>query len=219
MSKDTIGLYNYTLQYSDMDQPVLKDFSIELKTSESTAIIGPSGAGKSTLLRVLNKKYSHYASIPQNLLLIPELSVFHNIYTGRLDDFPTIYNLLNLIRPIKKRVREIEELSSRLGIKDLLFKTCKNLSGGEQQRVAVIRALYRDTPLFFADEPVSAMDPENAKKTLKLLTENRRCISSMHNTNLALQFFDRIIGLKNGTIIFDKPADEIDKILLKELYR
>ncbi len=213
-----LNLKNFTFSYPQAENPVLTNINLTFKDGESVALIGPSGAGKSTLLNHLKRKTPQSSMIHQEYLLVPQLSVFHNIFMGRLDKNRTIYNLINLIYPLRKERANVQRTARLLDMDKFIDVQCRKLSGGEQQRVAVSRALYRDSSLCFADEPVSAMDPENGEKTISLLTTGRTTIASMHNTELALKYFDRIVALKNGGIHFDLKPLDVDAGELKELY-
>ena len=93
------------------------------------------------------------------------------------------------------------------------------LSGGQRQRVAIGRALYRKKSVFFGDEPVSALDPEQARHILKyLISEHDTLVVSLHNRRLALDYFDRIIALKGGHISYDGPVVELSAHQLDRLY-
>lgn len=208
-----------SVTYPGECKPALDGVSLKVTEGESVAIIGPSGAGKSTLLRILHEEMLESSLIHQEYLLVPQLSLFHNVYMGKLDAFRTMYNLLNLCIPQNKVFKEVYEISKELDIHELIKKKCRELSGGEQQRTAVARALYRDAKVCFADEPVSAMDPENARRTLSLLTSRTTVVASMHNTDLAFAYFDRIIGLREGRVAFDLAADKVSQAQLDFLYR
>lgn len=208
-----------TLTYPGECKPALDGVTFAVHEGESIAIIGPSGAGKSTLLSALHEKVTESSLIHQEYLLVPQLSLFHNIYMGKLDTFNTLYSMLNLCFPQKKVYREIYEICQKLDIHGLLKKKCCEISGGEQQRTAVARALFRKSNICFADEPVSAMDPENASRTLALLTSQMTVVASMHNTTLACLHFDRIIGLRAGQIVFDLSSHEVTQQALDRLYR
>src|SRR5262245_64736114 len=119
--------------------------------------MGRSGAGKSTLLNLLHARLADkVALIPQAAALVKTLSVFHNVYMGRLDRHSTWYNLRNLIWPARKDVAEIERVLDLVGLTDKLFAKAGALSGGQQQRTSVARALHNGRPLVIGDEPVSA---------------------------------------------------------------
>ena len=107
------------------------------------ALVGKAIAGKSTLLSALQSQMKNNAAlIPQDLGLVNNLSVFHNIYIGRLNSYSSIYNLLNLAWPQKRKSGKIKPLVERLGLVENLFKPTGELSGGQQQRTAICRASF-----------------------------------------------------------------------------
>jgi phosphonate transport system ATP-binding protein len=209
------------------DATVIHDLSLTLYSGEKVMVLGNSGAGKSTLLNYLFKHthekdsvLSRSALIPQELGLIENLSVFHNVFMGRLDQYNWAYNLLNLIFPQSLQRQQISAQLSLLGLDDFLFRAVAQLSGGQQQRVAIARALYRGGDLLFADEPVANLERPMAEKVLGLLTQGfQGCVISLHDTALALAFADRIIGLKDGRVVVDKPVGQIDAAQLFSLYQ
>ena len=98
------------------------------------------------------------------------------------------------------------------------------LSGGQQQRVAVARALYQDPGVLLADEPVSAVDPARARDTVALLTDIGRergltLVMSLHNLDLAREFFPRLVGLRDGRLRFDGAPADLDEAAYRDLYR
>ncbi len=200
---------------------VLKQISLKILNGEKVALIGPSGAGKSTLLRKLYEIHPKKSSfIHQDFALVPQLSAFHNVYIGRLDRYSLWYNLLNLVRPQRNETEQMSPVFKSLGIKDKMFLQVSTLSGGQQQRVAVARAIYRGSEILLGDEPVSSVDPHHAGAVLNLLLKTApTVILSLHSVHLALEYFDRIVGLQNGKILFDLPRSEVDNKLLSKLYR
>ena len=200
-------------------EPVLQDVTISIGKGEKVVIIGPSGSGKTTLLRKIYELYQDRATmVHQDYALVPQLSAFHNVYSGRLDRHPSWYNLVNLVRPRRRDVADIEPIFRDLGIENKLFARVSTLSGGQQQRVAVGRAVYRGSDMILADEPVSAIDPHQAGAVLELIKSTRTAVLAMHDVQLALQHFPRIIGLRDSGVFFDRPSADVDDKILTELY-
>lgn len=201
-------------------EPVLRNISLNIDEGDKVVLIGPSGAGKSTLLRKLYDLQKQQAAfIHQDYALVPQLSVFHNIYMGRLDQHSVFYNALTLIRPQKRERDEIAPLLNALGLTDKQDERISELSGGQQQRVAVGRALYRNATIILGDEPVSAIDPQQSDTVLNLLKKYAgTLVLAMHDVELALRHFDRIVGLRNGHLAFNLPRDQVTDTHLSELF-
>ena len=202
-------------------EPVLHDVSLAIHAGDRIALVGESGAGKSTLLAALQARLLDRAAlIPQNPGLVASLSVFHNIYMGRLQQNATWYNLVNLAWPRRREVAAIRPLVERLGLEDKLFEPAGSLSGGQQQRVGVCRAIHQGGALVLGDEPVSAVDNHQARTVLGALHEQfETVILAMHDVDLALRYASRIIGLKGGRIALDQPNDGLSAGDLDFLYR
>jgi len=200
--------------------PVLRDVSLSIEAGDRIALVGESGAGKSTLLAALQARMQERAAfVPQRPGLVASLSVFHNIYMGRLHQHPTWYNLLNLAWPRGREVKLIRPLVSRLGLEEKLFEPAGALSGGQQQRVGVCRALHQGGELVLADEPVSAVDVHQARTVLNALHDHfDTVILAMHDVELALRYSSRIIGVKQGGIAFDRPSTGLSSTDLDFLY-
>ena len=201
--------------------PVLHEVSLTLHAGDRIALVGESGAGKSTLLAALQARLLDRAAlVPQNPGLVASLSVFHNIYMGRLQQHSTWYNLLNLAWPRRREIAAIRPLVERLGLEDKLFEQAGSLSGGQQQRVGVCRAIHQGGALVLGDEPVSAVDNHQARTVLDALHEQfETVILAMHDVDLALRYASRIIGLKDGRIALDEPNDGLKGSDLDFLYR
>ena len=213
-----IDLKNISVSYQD--KVVLKDISLTVREGEKVALVGPSGAGKTTLLKKLYElQPKRSAFIHQDYAVVPQLSTFHNIYSGRLEQNSTFYNILNLIKPQKHEIHGISKILVALGMKEKLFERVAKLSGGQQQRVAVARAIYRRGGLILGDEPISSIDPTQAHNVLHLLLKNAETvIVSLHAIQFALDLFDRLVGLKAGEIQFDLPRQQVSPGLVTELY-
>lgn len=211
-------LDDQTLRYGDT--AVLANVSLSIARGERVSLLGRSGAGKSTLLKVLHAQAAgQVALIPQDPALVQTLSVFHNVYMGRLHAHPTWYNLCNLIRPAATQVEAMQPLLERLGLETLRRVPVGTLSGGQRQRTAIARALHQQRPALLGDEPVSAVDSHQARAILDYVcSRHDTLVLAMHDVSLALAFSDRIIGLDAGRITLDAPAHELDADYLAQLY-
>ena len=190
---------------------VLHDVSVSIATGECVAIMGRSGAGKSTLLGLLYDQVPHrIALVPQAAGLVKTLSVFHNVYMGRLDRYSTAYNLRNLVWPRADELAQVSSILSDVGIAEKLREQASALSGGQQQRVSVARALYNGRPILIGDEPVSALDSEQGANVLRLLrSRSDTLVLALHDVGLALAHADRIIVLEGGRKIIDEQTSTL----------
>ncbi|MDI5932742.1 ATP-binding cassette domain-containing protein [Halomonas kalidii] len=200
---------------------VLGPLSLTLARGERVALVGRSGAGKSTLLSVMYDRWRDQgaALMPQDLGLVATLSVFHNVYMGRLDRHPWWRNLLTLVRPRQADVAEIDALLTRLGLDAKLWTPCGELSGGQRQRVAVARVIHQGGGMLLADEPVSALDGPLSEVVLTGLTEAYpTAVLAMHDVELALRYCTRVIGIQDGAIAIDQPSQRLAATDLLTLY-
>ncbi|MEL6821587.1 MAG: ATP-binding cassette domain-containing protein [Calditrichota bacterium] len=205
---------------SYQNQIALNSISLRITTGENVALIGPSGGGKTTLLKSLfSQQQEQSAVLYQNLHLVHQLSVFHNVYAGKLDYNSTFRNLLNLIRPQKTELSEIDAILVDLQLSEKASSSVGELSGGQQQRVAMARCFYSGRPTLLADEPVSSVDPQQAEVLIqKMLDRFTTVVAAMHTVDLALEYFTRVIGIRAGSIHFDIPASDIQPKHLEELF-
>jgi phosphonate transport system ATP-binding protein len=223
----------------------LSSLSITIKKGELVALIGPSGAGKTTLLNILAtvlkpdegnilldgvpiEDYKGVKALAKKLGIIRQqfdlvnsLPVIHNVLAGRLKDWGFFKSLISLIYPQDTELAM--EALERVGLKDKIYERTSNLSGGEQQRVAMARLLVQNPEVILADEPVSSLDPARAEDILFTLTklareEGQTLIASLHSVEYAKKYFSRIIALRAGKIYFDLPAHKITEEDLRELY-
>lgn len=225
----------------------LRDVSLTIQRGERVALIGPSGAGKSTLLSLLNGRLlatqgrvktfdldvpglsartlrslrSRIGSIQQQFDLVGPLKVIHNVNAGNLARWSLAKAALSLLRPQEQaRAREALE---RVGIAEKLFDRTEHLSGGQQQRVALARVLVQAPEAILADEPVSNLDPALGVEIMDLLRNVARdhgntLVVSIHDYPLALTHCTRIIGLRNGSVVFDSPPETVGRDLIANLY-
>lgn len=190
---------------------VLHDIDLTVRTGERVAVMGRSGAGKSTLINLIHSLIpERVALIPQAAALVRTLTVFHNVYMGRLDRRSTVTNLRNLAWPARRMVDEVARVLELVDLSDKIFARAGELSGGQQQRASVARAIYNGRPVLVGDEPVSALDRvQGAAVLARLCDRHETAILSMHDIPLALAQTDRIIVLNAGRLVLDKPARDL----------
>ena len=225
----------------------LRDVSLAVAAGERVAIIGPSGAGKTSLLRIaavalrpsegrlealavnpwqaapgaLRRLRARIGMVHQAPPIPPRLRVVTAVLAGRLGAWSVRRALLSLAYP--SDIEGAREALARLDLADRLFDRCDRLSGGELQRVGIARVLYQQPRLLLADEPVSALDPSLSELAVGQLVAQAQAtgatlVASLHAVDLALKWFPRIVGLRAGELVFDRPADEVSAAMLHELY-
>jgi phosphonate transport system ATP-binding protein len=189
-------------------RPVLVDLDLTIGRGERVAIMGRSGAGKSTLIKLLfAQRPAEVALIPQTAALVKTLSVFHNVYMGRLDRRSAFYNLRTLLWASRGDLDEVGGVLESVGLAEKLFAAAGTLSGGQQQRTSVARALYNGRPIIVGDEPVSALDRVQGAEVLSLLCRRHETlVLVLHDIPLALSHADRIVVLEHGRKVLDAPA-------------
>jgi phosphonate transport system ATP-binding protein len=219
VSEPLIALADARAAYGGRE--VLSSIDLTIRAGERVALMGRSGAGKSTLLGLIQGRIpERVALVPQAAALVRTLSVFHNVYMGRLDRRSTLHNLRTLVHPARADVAAVEAVLARVGLSDKLWARAGELSGGQQQRVSVARALYDGRPVLVGDEPVSALDPRQGAAILaELAASHGTLILALHDVALALTHCDRIVVLETGRIVLDAPAGEVDPARLKSYYR
>jgi phosphonate transport system ATP-binding protein len=200
---------------------VLGPLNLTLVQGERVALVGKSGTGKSTLLGIMQQRWQRngVALMPQELGLVPTLSVFHNVYMGGLARRASWYNLVSLARPFRRDIDAITPLLERLGIAEKCWSAAGELSGGQSQRVAAARAIHQQGDLLLADEPVSALDGPLAELVMAALSEAYpTAVLAMHDVELALRFTDRVVGIADGAIALDEPSRRLNARDLLVLY-
>jgi len=241
----TIELHGAGLHHGQVR--ALEPVTLHIAKGERVAIIGPSGAGKSSLLHLMatavkpgtgrvalfgEQPWALSASARQHLRariglvhqappLPPRQRVVTAVLAGRLGRWGMLRGLLNLVYPTD--VAGARQVLAELGLAEKLFVQCGQLSGGQLQRVGIARALYQRPDVLLADEPVSAMDPVLAAHSLALLNRHAQAsgvtlVASLHAVELALAHFPRVIGLREGQVVFDCAASAVTEALLSALY-
>ena len=201
---------------------VIGPLSLRIPRGQFTVFIGKSGSGKSSLLSRIYELCadSHQpALIPQDLGLVDNLSVYHNVYAARLHQHSAFYNLTNLLRPRQKDITAVTNQLSSLDLAEKCWQPAGELSGGQQQRVAIARALCQQADLLIADEPVSALDEPRAGQVMQLLQDQYpSALISLHDLDIALKYGQRIIGIEDGDIVLDEAAGRLSLQSLLNFY-
>ena len=218
LTQPLLSLVNAEVRYQG--SVALHDINLTIQKGEKIALIGRSGSGKSTLLKLIYETLPKItALVPQDEGLVESLSVYHNVSMGRLRAHSWFYNLINLIRPFKVRVEEVNAILEKVELQDKCFDVVKQLSGGQRQRTAVARSLYQGGELLLADEPVSAVDELQAGRLLQMLsTDFSTTMFALHDTQLALTHCTRVIGLHRGRIVLDESSEHLSAADLTRLY-
>lgn len=172
----------------------------------------------------LRRLRTEIATIPQHLGLVPNLTVLQNVVLGRGGKRGLIRSVRDLLFPTRQDKLSVHEILDRVGIEEKLFERVSSLSGGQQQRVAIARALFQEPEALLADEPVSSVDPARARDTVALFLELSEELGftlavSLHDVELAKEFFPRVVGMRQGKIVFDGAPYELSDAALKELYQ
>lgn len=203
---------------------VLSGVDFTLRPGERVVLLGRSGAGKSTLLNAayarMAESFPDIALIPQEHGLVPQLSVFHNVYMGRLDAHRAAYNLANLIWPFRAERRAIAPVLETVGLDGFARATVETLSGGQKQRTALARAIHRGGRVLIGDEPVSAVDERHAAALIDELGRRFATILlALHDVALARRIATRLVGIRAGRIFFDRPTADVSDDDIHDLYR
>jgi len=225
----------------------LKDIDLKIYEGEFVAVVGLSGAGKSTLLRTINRMHDvtsgdlkvdgrsiigykgrelrnlrrSIGMIFQDFNLVNRSSVRRNVLSGRVGYYPTWKSSLGLFSSEDKK-RALDSLN-RVNMTEKLYTRVDELSGGQQQRVAIARALMQDPKIMLADEPIASLDPLTTTAVMDdLLSLNKdlgiTVLANLHSVPLAMKYADRIVGLRAGQLVYDKPIAEVSEDDFKGIY-
>lgn len=233
----TIKVENLSKSYGDVQ--ALEDVSFEIPDGEFVVILGESGAGKSTLLRCLNGltrptegsiaiddeeitgPRDDVAMIFQQHNIIEQMSAYGNALTGSL-------NRTSFLRSVfqwndrEDKLAALEALDT-VGLLDEAGQQTGRMSGGQQQRVGIARALVQFPNLLLADEPVASLDPASAESVMRYIREaaaerNLTTLASLHQVNLAREFGERFLGMKDGHLVFDGYRDDLTIDVIDDIY-
>ena len=225
----------------------VRHVTLAVQPGEHVAIIGPSGAGKTTLLHLLacalrpttgslqlgqaNPWAMSVADLqtlrgtlflaPQVPPLPPRQRVVTAVLAGRLPQMGIWASLRSLFYPA--HIDIADDALARFDIADKLFERVDRLSGGERQRVGLARILASNAQLLLVDEPLSALDPSRSDQAIMALTavafeRGATLVATLHHVEMALKSFARIIGMRDGQMVFDLPAAKVSAQHLNDLY-
>tara|TARA_Y100001968_G_scaffold318607_1_gene349041 strand:+ start:4218 stop:4955 length:738 start_codon:yes stop_codon:yes gene_type:complete len=245
MTKVLIELKN--LSFSTNKQKILRNINLIINEGEKIALLGKSGSGKTTLISIINGTLSHsngeyriygnlyrkisskqkkrIGTIWQDLRLIDDLSAEQNVNCGLLGKRNSIFALKNLLNICSfKEAHKCMEIC-KLN-RSIFNKNVQKISGGERQRIAIARTLLQQPSILLADEPFNNLDPKTTKHLKELfLNKNnnfdlrlpKTILISLHRLDL-LEGFNRVVGIKNGQILFNKKKKYIRDHDLNKIY-
>ena len=225
----------------------LKNINLNIEKGDFAVIVGLSGAGKSTLLRAVNRLHDvtsgditiegksitkasgkelllmrrNIGMISQQFNLVKRSSVLRNVLSGRVGYHPTWKMVLGLF-PKEDKIKAMHALD-RVNILDKCNQRSDELSGGQQQRISIARALAQEPSIILADEPVASLDPLTTKQVmddLKRINEELgiTILINLHFVDLVLEYGTRIIGLRDGELVYDGPASEATEEIFNDIY-
>ncbi|OON98548.1 MAG: phosphonate ABC transporter ATP-binding protein [Epulopiscium sp. Nele67-Bin004] len=225
----------------------LDDVSLTIEQGEFVAIIGLSGAGKSTLIRTINRMHDitdgsltvdgveigtlqgkalrqyrrNIGMIFQSFNLVTRTTVIRNVLNSKVPELNWWQNLFGVFDEAAKK--EALEALDKVGILDKAYTRVDQLSGGQQQRVALARTLAQNPKIILADEPVAALDPVTAKQVMNDFRNinkemNISILINIHHVDLALEYADRVIGVRAGKVVYDGSSKDVTKDVLVTIY-
>lgn len=244
--KNIIEFSDVSFKYFKTGPTVLDIDSLSIKEGEKIAVIGPSGAGKTTFFRMINGyiqpdlgyikifnyKYERNSKLSreisrkigfvfQEFHLVDRATVYQNVLWGRLGMVNPVLSILGIFSKKDKKaaMRAIEDVN----LLEFAGKRADQLSGGQKQRVAIARALAQQPRIILADEPISNLDPALAEEILLLLSKlcqkyNTTLLMNLHQPALADSFADRVIGFRDGKVVFDNPPNFIDSKIMNSIF-
>jgi phosphonate transport system ATP-binding protein len=225
----------------------IDDLDLDIHAGDFVVVVGLSGAGKSTLVRAINGLVpltggtllvngrdvsqatrkslrllrAEVGMVFQSFNLVKRSSVLNNVLTGRLHATPTWRSVLGLWTAADKEKALVA--LERVQIVDKAYTRASNLSGGQQQRVSIARVLAQEPTVVLADEPVASLDPPTADAVMRDLQRINRelgitTIVNLHFLDLARRYGDRVIGMRDGRIVFDGTGAEADDAVFEQIY-
>ncbi|MCU6708721.1 phosphonate ABC transporter ATP-binding protein [Paenibacillus sp. J5C_2022] len=225
----------------------LKDINLTIKQGEFVAVIGLSGAGKSTLIRCINRMHDitsgklivddvdvsdlrgrhirrfrrRIGMIFQSFNLVTRTTVINNVLVSFVPELPLWRKLTGVFSQVH-RIKALEALHN-VGILDKAFIRVDQLSGGQQQRVALARTLAQNPDIILADEPIASLDPVTSRMVMNDFKRINKDMSisvimNIHHVEMALEYADRIIGIRKGEVVFDGEKAKVTQEILQDIY-
>ena len=225
----------------------LVDINLQIQAGDRVVLVGSSGAGKSTLISLLNgtllptqgevwvlgrnlaqlrpkvlrQVQRQIGTVYQQFHLVDNLRVIHNVNAGHLGRWSFLKAAASLLVPMD--VETAFKALAQVGIPEKLYERTDKLSGGQQQRVAIARVLVQNPTAILADEPISSLDPERSREIMDILRQlsqdtGKTLVTSLHAIEFARSHYQRIIGLRQGRILFNTPAEALSDSMIEELY-
>ena len=220
---------------------------LKVEKGQVMALIGPSGAGKSTLIRCVNRLENptsgeiwlngenivkmrsgklrrarrNMGMIFQEYALVERLTVMENVLSGRLGYVGFWRSFLRKFP--KSDINAAFGLLEKVGLDTMVNKRADELSGGQRQRVGIARALIQKPDILLVDEPTASLDPKTSRQIMRLITElceenQLTAIINIHDVALAQMYAERIVGLREGSIVYDGSPDDLKPDVLTEIY-
>jgi phosphonate transport system ATP-binding protein len=220
---------------------------LKVENGQVMALIGPSGAGKSTLIRCVNRLENptsgeiwlngenivkmrsgklrrarrNMGMIFQEYALVERLTVMENVLSGRLGYVGFWRSFLRKFP--QSDINAAFGLLEKVGLDTMVNKRADELSGGQRQRVGIARALIQKPDILLVDEPTASLDPKTSRQIMRLITElceenQLTAIINIHDVALAQMYAERIVGLREGSIVYDGSPDDLNPDVLTEIY-
>jgi phosphonate transport system ATP-binding protein len=244
----TLQVEGLSKSFKGFESPVFRDVSFRIAEGQSVALIGANGSGKSTLFRCcvrliepdtgkialfgedlsskkgrsLKRARSRVGFVFQKHCLVPRLSALTNVLHGNLAHRSGPRNWVQSLARRDDRQRALDCLQ-QVGLADLAYQRCDQLSGGQSQRVAIARALMQEPSILFADEPTASLDPQSGEEVMELFARLSRLhkltlFFVSHHVEHALHYADRILGLRSSRLQLDSPSHSESLRSLREFY-
>ncbi len=172
----------------------------------------------------LRRTRRRIGTIYQQHNLVPSLTSLENTLCGSLGRWSLAQTIRSIVNPAKADVQHAMHALELVGLADKRHARADELSGGQQQRLAIARVLMQKPEVILADEPIASLDPALADEIISLIIRvgsegKRTLVVAMHKVEVALEHFPRVIGLRAGSVCFDRPPATVHEDLLHDLYR